>query len=113
MPKRTGADSKLPFDGQRPDYTTLNIEGVDTRFASRWANYLKHYEEETGRKPDPGILLANIVGPALETDKKFVQKEGNGHFNATSNGATTPGRGATGRGAAGGGTAGGGGSTNS
>lgn len=106
MPKRNGTDSKIPFDGQRPEYTTLTVEGVDTRFDARWKNYLKHYEEETGRKPDPGILLAAVVGSALTADGKFLQKEGSGHFatpSTNSNGAA--------RGGAGGASKGGGGAS--
>jgi uncharacterized membrane protein YgcG len=103
MPRKPG-EGKLPFDGQRPSYSSLTVEGVDSRFLERWNNYLKHYEAETGHKPDAGILFANIVSPALDTDKKFVQKESSGQFVST----PTSSNGAARGGAGGGGSKGGG-----
>jgi hypothetical protein len=76
---------KLPYNAERPEYTDRTVS-LDTRFNERLTNYLKHYEDETGHRPDLGILLMNIVSPALDTDAKFVQKERTGHFNANGNG---------------------------
>ncbi len=82
MTKRASRDGQktVPFDGEKPEYTSLNLQ-ISTRFNSRFKNYVTHYEEATGHKPDAGILLADIVNKGMESDDSFLQKERNGAFN--------------------------------
>lgn len=87
-------NSGIPFDGEKPQYTERKLE-FNTRFNERLDNYAKHYKEVKGRECDLGILVANIVDSALNSDSAFVQKENSGQFDGSAEagartGATRP-----------------------
>src|SRR5438270_10116350 len=89
MPRRPGGNgSGLPFDAEKPTYTNLTLS-VTSRFNARLANYARHYKEETGHEADLGVLVENILAPALDTDTKFADKKRRGVFNQNGNAPST------------------------